>query len=87
MGGLLALYLAARHPDHVGRVVLVASAATPTAQALEGARRYGEAMGHGRFTEAGEVFLEDVVPGDRGRPVRRLFGPIVRRMLAASNNP
>lgn len=87
MGGLLALYLAARHPDHADRVVLLASAATLNPATLPSTRRFGEAMGHSRFTEAGEAFLEDVVPGDRGRPVRRLFGPLVGRMLATPNNP
>ena len=87
MGGLLALFLAARHPDHAARVVLLASAATPNPATLASTRRFGEAMGHSRFAEAGEAFLEDVVPGDRGRPVRRLFGPLVGRMLAKPNNP
>ncbi len=87
MGGLIALYLAARHPVHAARIVLLASAATPNPATRQSTRRFGEAMGHSRFTEAGEVFLEDVVPGDRGRPVRRLFGPLVGRMLATPNNP
>ena len=87
MGGLLALYLAARHPDHAERIVLLASAAIPNPATLESTSRFGEAMGNSRFTEAGEAFLEDIVPGDRGRPVRRLFGPLVGRMLATPNNP
>lgn len=85
-GGLIGLYLAARHPATVGRLVLDASAATSTDDALEVDRRYGEALGHGRFAEAGEVLLEGMAPGDRLRPVRRVLGPLLGRMLASSGN-
>jgi len=86
MGGMIAQFLAARHPDVMGRVVLVSTAATPTAATVEGARRAGEALGHGRYTEAGAAFFEDVLPGDRLRFVRRLLGVPMGRMLAKSGN-
>jgi len=85
-GGLIALYLAARHPASVGHVVLDASAATATDEGLEADRKYGEALGHGRFAEAGEALLEEMAPGDRLRPMRRLLGPLLGRMLASSGN-
>lgn len=88
MGGLIAQFLAARHPDVMDRVVLLSAAATPTAEALESTRRAGEAMGHGRYREAGAAFWEDVIPGDRLGFVRRLLGVPMGRMLARSgNNP
>lgn len=83
-GGPIALYLAARHPGSVGRVALVASSAAITEQGKETDRRYGEALGHGRFTEAGKALLEEIAPGDRMRALRRLVGPLAGRMLAAS---
>lgn len=86
LGGLIAQFLAARHPDSVGRVVLVSSAAAPTAGAVAGTRRYGEAMGHGRYTQAGAVALEDVMPGIWFSPVRRVLGWLMGRMLASSGN-
>lgn len=85
-GGLIALYLAARHPASVGHVVLDASAATATDEGLEADRRYGEALGHGRFAGAGEALLEEMAPGDRLRPMRRFLGPLLGRMLASSGN-
>jgi pimeloyl-ACP methyl ester carboxylesterase len=86
LGGVIAQFFAARHPDAVGRVVLVSAASTPTAAAVESTRRYGEALGHGRFTEAGAVALEDALPGIWFGPVRRLLGVLMGRMLASSGN-
>ena len=55
MGGLIALYLAARHPDAVGRVALVASSASVSARSLEAAGRgsdfiFGCEESHGYLT-------------------------------------
>lgn len=80
-GGMIALYLAARHPDKVGRVVLLASAASAPDEAKEADRRWGEALGHGRFAEAGEAVLAEVLPGNRLRWLRRLLAPLPGRML------
>lgn len=84
-GGTIALLLAARHPDAVGRVALVASSAAITDVGKETDRRYGEALGHGRFTEAAAMLLEEMLPP--GRPRRRaqhLLAPVFGRVLAAS---
>lgn len=81
-GGLIALYLAARHPEVAGRVVLLGSAARIPEEAKELDRRLGEPWGHGRFTEAGEGMLAEVLPGEGLRPVRRLLAPLAGRMLA-----
>jgi pimeloyl-ACP methyl ester carboxylesterase len=45
LGGMIAQFLGARHPDAMGRVVLLSSAATATAATVESARRAGEALG------------------------------------------
>lgn len=84
MGGMIAQFLAARHPDAMGRVVLLSAAATPTAATFASTRREGEAWGHGRYTEAGAAMFEDVLPGDRLGVVRRLLGVPMGRMLAKS---
>lgn len=86
LGGVIAQVLAARHPDAVGRVVLISAAATPTVRAVQSTRRYGEALGHGRFAEAGAVALEDALPGIWFSPLRRLLGVLMGRMLASSGN-
>jgi pimeloyl-ACP methyl ester carboxylesterase len=83
-GGTIALLLAARHPDAVGRVALVASSAAITDEGKAADRRYGEALGHGRFTEAAQALLEEIAPGDRLRSPRRLLAPVLGRMLATS---
>lgn len=88
MGGVIAQFLAARHPDAMDRLVLISAAATPTAATLESTRRGGEALGHGRYREAGAAFFEDVLPGERLGFVRRILGIPMGRILASSgNNP
>lgn len=82
-GGLIALYLAARHPDRVGRVVLLASSAVVPQESKELDRRWGEAWGHGRFTEAGEGMLAEVLPGERQRWLRHLLAPLAGGVLAS----
>ncbi len=82
-GGLIALYLAARHPETVGKIVLLGSTAVipePT-KALD--RRFGEALGNGRFTEAGEAGLEEMPV--RSPLLRRLLAPFVGRMIASKD--
>lgn len=86
LGGMIAQFLAARHPDAMGRVVLLSAAATPTAATVESTRRMGEALGNGRYTEAGAALFEDVLPGERLRVVRRILGVPMGRMLASSGN-
>lgn len=83
-GGTIALQLAARHPGVVGRVALVASSATISERAKESTRRYGEALGHGRFTEAARASLDDLPPGRSTRWVWRLLAALLGRVLAAS---
>ena len=80
-GGLIALYLAARHRESVGRIVLLGSTAVIPEETKALDRRFGEALGNGRFTEAGEAGLEEMPV--RSPLLRRLLAPIVGRMLAS----
>lgn len=86
LGGMIAQLLAARHPKQMDRVVLISAAATATPAALESTRRAGEALGHGRYTEAGAAFFEDVLPGRWFGLLRSLLGVPMGRMLAGSGN-
>jgi pimeloyl-ACP methyl ester carboxylesterase len=86
MGGLIALFLAARHDDAMSRVVLVSAAAVPTDATVRSTRRFGEALGHGRFTAAAEASLADAMPGRLLWPVRRLASLPLGRVLASSGN-
>lgn len=86
LGGMIAQLLAARHPKQMDRVVLISAAATATQAAFESTRHAGEALGHGRYTEAGAAFFEDVLPGRWFGLVRWLLGVPMGRMLAGSGN-
>lgn len=82
-GGMIALHLAARHPDRVGRVVLLASAAVIPDHVKEIDRRFGEALGKGRYIEAAEAGLVETMPGKRLRGLRRLAASLAGRGLAS----
>lgn len=86
LGGLIALELAARHPDSVGCVVLIGSAARPSPAAAQEVHRYGAALAAGSYADAAEIMLEDFLPGDDLHVVRRRLGRVYSRELAASGN-
>ena len=86
-GGMIAQYLAARHPSHVGRVVLALAAATISEEGKDLDVRWATARGEGRYAQAGEVFLEYVVPGPGRAWVRRVLGPVAGQLFARSTVP
>lgn len=80
-GGMIALAIGARHPQRVGRIVLLSAAAAFPDWAIEESRRTGEALGHGRYSEAAEISLEDAFRGERRRWLRRLAAPFLGRVF------
>lgn len=86
-GGMVALYLAADHPDRLGHLALVCSAATLTDWGADFDRRFGEALGTGRDTEVGAAVLELGLGGERWRWLRRGLAPLVGRLAAARTYP
>ena len=86
-GGLVAQYLAANHPTLVHRVVLAVSAGAITDSGKDLDRRWASARAEGRFADAGEVFLEYVLPGADRAALRRRLGPLAGRLFANSSVP
>ncbi|MGD8202126.1 alpha/beta fold hydrolase [Ornithinimicrobium sp. W1679] len=86
-GGMIAQYLAARHPSRVGRVVLALAAATISDEGKDLDVRWATARGEGRHAQAGEVFLEYVVPGPGRAWLRRALGPVAGQLFARSAVP
>ena len=80
-GGMVAQYLAARHPDLVGHVAIVASGCRLSDWCKEVDSRLADAVSRGDMIAAGAAFAEYVLPGDRLRWVRRLVAPIPARWL------
>ena len=79
-GGMIALYLAARHPDRVENVALVACAAQVSDWAKEVDARLAHAMARGDTAGAGAAALSYLLPGERWTWLGRLFGPILGRL-------
>ena len=80
-GGMVAQYLAARHPERLGRVVLVIAGCEVSAWGKDVDSRLATALARGDATGCGMAFSEYVLPGDRLRWLRRLAAPLVGRAL------
>lgn len=80
-GGMVAQLLAARHGQRVGRVAIVAAAAEVSAWGKGVDARLADAVRRGDAAGTGAAFAEYVLPGERGRWVRRLAGPLIGRGL------
>ncbi len=78
-GGMVALHLAADHPELVGLLALVASGPRLSDWCADVDRRLAEALRRVDRTEAGTVFAEYVLPGPRGRLLRRALSPLAVR--------
>ncbi len=82
-GGMVAQYLAALHPERLGRLVLVAAGCEASAWGKDVDTRMATALARKDATGCGTAFAEYVMPGDRLRWPRRLLGPLVGRVLFA----
>jgi pimeloyl-ACP methyl ester carboxylesterase len=85
-GGMIALYLAADHPDTVAQVVLVGAGYRPSEASLKANYRYAQAASTGDRTQAGLEFAKYLLPADRYRWLRRLLAPVVGRLTAVTEH-
>lgn len=86
-GGMIALYLAANHPDVARYVVVAVASAEITASGTDLDVQWATARAEGRTADAGAAFLEYVVAGPRWAWLRRLGGPLVGRLFDHSATP
>lgn len=86
-GGIIALMLAADHPDVVGRVVAAGAAATVSDWGRELDARWAGHRAAGRHSQAGAAMLEYVLPDARWSRLRRTMGPLVGTMFKNSHVP
>ena len=86
-GGMVALHLAAAHPDVVGAVVLAGAAARVAEWGTDVDSRWARLRAEGRDAEAGAVFLEYLLPDPRYAGVRRALGHVTGRLFTGSATP
>lgn len=86
-GGLVVQYLAALHPTCCERVVILSAACEVSAWGKDVDWRLLAALEAGEWAEAGAVFAEYLLPGERMRWVRRILGPLTGRMLTGRVYP
>ena len=82
-GGMVAQYLAARHPQRLERLVLVVAGCEASEWGKDVDTRMATALARKDATGSGTAFAEYFLPGDRMRWPRRLLGPLVGRALFA----
>lgn len=82
-GGMVAQYLAALHPERLGRLVLVAAGCEASHWGKDVDTRMATALARKDATGCGTAFAEYVLPGDRLRWPRRLLGPLIGRVMFA----
>lgn len=86
-GGMIAQYLAARHPDRVGRVVLLCAACEASDWVKDVDYRWAAAKARGDATGAGLAFAEYLAPGRRLGWLRRLLAPLLGRTTTDEGVP
>jgi pimeloyl-ACP methyl ester carboxylesterase len=86
-GGMLAQQLAARHPDRLARLVVVAAAVEVSAWGKEVDSRLAPAVASGDRAAAGAAFAEYALPWRRAGLARRLAGPIAARWIFEADYP
>ncbi len=84
-GGMIAQYLAAEHPDRVGKVVLALSAATITDWGRDVDYRWASARASDQVQEAGEAMAEYVFPDPGQQRQRQLLGRVAGPAFAGSD--
>ena len=83
---MVAQHLAARAGPMFGHVALVVSAAEVSAWGKAVDSRLAAAIARGDRVGTGMAFAEYVVPGERGRWLRRLVGPWIGRSLLSGKS-
>ena len=86
-GGLIALHLAADHPDVVGRVVIVGAAARVSDWGREVDGRWARLRATGQHARAGSTMLEYLLPDARWAWLRRLAGPVAGAAFRGDRTP
>lgn len=86
-GGIIGQFLAADHPERMGRIVLAMAAAQGTAWGSDVDRRWAMARAEGRRSEAGRVMAEFVLPRPDQHVLRRTIGPVLGLALGSERTP
>jgi pimeloyl-ACP methyl ester carboxylesterase len=87
-GGMIAQYLAALHGESWEHLAIVVAAAEVNDWTKEVDSRQCSALAGGDGAGFGMAFAEYVLPGERSRWARRVFGPwIARSLLSGKNYP
>ena len=85
-GGMVALYLAARHPACFGTMAVVAAAARLTEEGAAADRAFARHLSEGRPGEAIATLAPFVAP-DIPRPLARVFGSIIGPRMFRDTHP
>lgn len=85
-GGMIAQYLAALHPERVGRLALVATGARLSSWSDEVDARLIAALERGDQRDAAVSFAEYLLPGRSMAGVRRVLAPLLARRMVPTDD-
>jgi pimeloyl-ACP methyl ester carboxylesterase len=80
-GGMIAQYVAAEHPERVGRVVLAMAACEVSPLITEIDLRLARALSTGDGAGIAEAGLAYLIPSERARPVRQALAAVLGRFV------
>lgn len=86
-GGMIVQYLAADHPERVGKAVIALAAARVTTWGHDVDRRWAQARAGGRWREAGEAMAEYIYPEPSQWRQRKVLGPLLAQMFKDEQVP
>lgn len=86
-GGMVAQYLAARHPDRFDHVVVALCAGRVSDWGRDVDHRWALARAEGRYRDAGLVMAEYIFPEADQARARRLVGPLLARLFSEEEVP
>jgi pimeloyl-ACP methyl ester carboxylesterase len=76
-GGMIVQYLAADHPERLGKAVIALAASEVTTWGHDVDRRWAQARAEGRSREAGEAMAEYIYPEPRHWRRRKVVGAVL----------
>jgi pimeloyl-ACP methyl ester carboxylesterase len=86
-GGMVGLYLAARHPDRFGHIAIAVAGYEVSEQGKTLDYDFAKLLSEGRNSEASALLISNMAPRLRVPAVARVLGAVMGRLMLGSTHP